>query len=236
MDTASIAFVLVVHNDSLWLEDMTRTLLDTEHPFDLYVVDNASDDNSTDVIINTLGDVYLSRSEQRKKFIECLNFGYTNMLEGGYEYMGMLHPDMRFDYPNWLTILVDAMDEHYEWGKLSPYNMKWIDDRNGIPHPDDVDYSFFPQHEAGFIGRREMWEQVGFYDNRFEDMQGYEDWDLHRRMISAGWEIQCAVDSRMWHYNGGTRTRLGQHDFSANREIYIDKWGDDKQVLGEWDL
>lgn len=71
---------------------------------------------------------------------------------------------------------------------------------------------------AAFIARREAYEQVGGFDERF--FMYVEDVDLFERMRSAGWKVLYYPQSEMVHHIGGsTRTSpyrmIGHHHRSV---------------------
>lgn len=234
--TTKIAYLLTHYNDEGWLEQMIPTLSFTEHPFDLYVISNGSTDRSTEICKRRAD--HLLEYTERQPVIKIYNETQKFLLEEGYDYIGILHPDMRFPFADWLDKLIEALNAHPSFGQLSPYNEKWAEDTNDPNYADKFPNNFFPGHEAGVLTRPKVLEEVGYYDMIFApvDLGGYEDWDLHRRMIIAKWEVMIYKDARMWHCNGGTRVPLGRISFEENGVIYEHKWGDRKEVLAQHDL
>ena len=81
--------------------------------------------------------------------------------------------------------------------------------------------------------RREVWEQVGDLDERFE-VGMFEDDDYCRRMRLAGYKLFCLRDAFVHHWQRATFRLLGeeasQQIYERNREAYQAKWNgrDDK--------
>jgi polysaccharide pyruvyl transferase CsaB len=76
--------------------------------------------------------------------------------------------------------------------------------------------------------RRATWEAVGPLDERFGAGM-FEDDDWCRRARAQGWEIRCARDSFVHHWQKATLRKLGERAYRAlyeeNRLKYEEKWG-----------
>jgi GT2 family glycosyltransferase len=78
--------------------------------------------------------------------------------------------------------------------------------------------------------RREAFAEVGLLDERF-GLGLFEDGDYCRRARSAGWEILCARDAFVHHWQNASFRRLGREKYFAlyeeNRRRFREKWGED---------
>ena len=78
--------------------------------------------------------------------------------------------------------------------------------------------------------RRQTWEAVGPLDERFGAGM-FEDDDWCRRARAQGWEIRCARDAYVHHWQKATFRKLGEKAYRAlyeeNRRKYEEKWGGD---------
>jgi GT2 family glycosyltransferase len=78
--------------------------------------------------------------------------------------------------------------------------------------------------------RRETFAEVGPLDERF-GLGLFEDVDYCRRARGAGWEILCARDAFVHHWQNASFRRLGRERYFAvyeeNRRKFRDKWGED---------
>ena len=78
------------------------------------------------------------------------------------------------------------------------------------------------------VMRRETFEKVGALDERFGTGM-FEDGDYNRRVRAAGWEVRCARDAFVHHWQKASFRRLGKDAyfklFEENRQRYEEKWG-----------
>ncbi|HEV3006232.1 MAG TPA: glycosyltransferase, partial [Pirellulales bacterium] len=75
--------------------------------------------------------------------------------------------------------------------------------------------------------RREVLDQVGAFDERF-GLGNYEDDDLCRRAIAAGWQCAIARDAYVHHFGHASFAAAGtdlQGLVERNRKLYEEKWG-----------
>ncbi|HEV3021223.1 MAG TPA: glycosyltransferase, partial [Pirellulales bacterium] len=84
--------------------------------------------------------------------------------------------------------------------------------------------------------RREVLDQIGAFDERF-GIGNFEDDDLCRRAIAAGWQCAIARDAYIHHFGHASFAAAGV-DLNAllerNQQIYAEKWG--RQVIGHSSL
>jgi GT2 family glycosyltransferase len=78
--------------------------------------------------------------------------------------------------------------------------------------------------------RRETFAEVGLLDERF-GLGLFEDVDYCRRARGAGWELLCARDAFVHHWQNASFRRLGREQYFAlyeeNRRKFREKWGED---------
>ncbi|HJQ40547.1 MAG TPA: glycosyltransferase [Thermoanaerobaculia bacterium] len=79
--------------------------------------------------------------------------------------------------------------------------------------------------------RRAVFERVGFLDERFV-IGMFEDDDYSRRLRDLGYELVCARDAFVHHWQKASFRLLGGDDeydriFEENRRRYREKWGED---------
>jgi polysaccharide pyruvyl transferase CsaB len=77
--------------------------------------------------------------------------------------------------------------------------------------------------------KREVYASVGPLDERF-GLGMFEDDDFNRRAREKGWEIRCARDSFVHHWQKASFRLLGEKKYLAlfeeNRKKYEEKWGE----------
>jgi polysaccharide pyruvyl transferase CsaB len=82
---------------------------------------------------------------------------------------------------------------------------------------------------------RQTWESVGPLDERF-GIGMFEDDDYNRRARSQGWEIRCARDAFVHHWQKASFRLLGKDAylslFEENRKKYEEKWGETWKAEG----
>ena len=82
--------------------------------------------------------------------------------------------------------------------------------------------------------RREACAEIGPLDERF-GLGLFEDGDYCRRARSAGWEILCARDAFVHHWQNASFRRLGREKYLAlyeeNRRKFREKWGEEAEAL-----
>ena len=77
------------------------------------------------------------------------------------------------------------------------------------------------------VMRREVFEKVGALDERFGTGM-FEDGDYNRRVRATGWDVRCARDAFVHHWQKASFRRLGEDEYFAlfeeNRKKYEEKW------------
>ena len=81
--------------------------------------------------------------------------------------------------------------------------------------------------------RRAAFESVGPLDERF-GLGLFEDGDYNRRARAKGWEVFCARDSFVHHWQNASFRRLGKDAYLAlyeeNRKKYEEKWSSEAKA------
>ena len=106
--------------------------------------------------------------------------------------------------------------------QLPAWARAWVRDHDGETFPIPM-LAFFC-----VVLRREVFEKVGPVDERFGAGM-FEDGDYNRRVRAAGWEVRCARDAFVHHWQKASFRRLGKDAyfrlFEENRKKYEEKWG-----------
>lgn len=124
-----------------------------------------------------------------------------------------------------------------ELGKVFWFAGAEMDWRNIIGHHRGVDEVDHGQYDdrisiegitgACFIAKREVFEKVGVFDEKF--FLYYEDADLSYRMRKAGFKIILAPKAILYHKNagstGGSGSKLQDYFITRNRLIFGMKYG-----------
>jgi len=143
---------------------------------------------------------------------------------------------------NWLEPIIQHLENDKEcvYGMLSPiiYN-RWVGDyvefeefqqlfpdgwNNGKSHA-IIDFL----KGMPWVFRREVFDKVGLFDERFVKTY-YEDDDFLLRMAINGYKHGSVENTAVFHYNQYTtrnvlEPKIGQGFIQENKQRFIDKWG-----------
>ena len=219
-----LSVILVSYNTREMTLDCLRTLgaalaaVEAE----IWVVDNASTDGSADAIAAQFPDVELIVSAHN------LGFGPANnlaMKRARGAYFLLLNTDA-FPQGDAVAQMVSYLDAHARVGAVGPRL------RNGDgSHQESVHQVITPGHSwrniaglsrlnktpphqtgcvaddcflkgACLLVRREVWEQVGGFDERF--FFYWEDADWCQRIANRGWELAYLDEARVTHLSGAS--------------------------------
>ncbi len=192
----------------------------------VYVADNASTDNSLDLLRQHFPQVKLILLEKNWGFAE----GYNKALaQIDAQYYLLLNSDIEVTH-HWLTPLIEYMDTHEEVAACQPKLLSIFDkdmfeyagacggfiDRYGYPfcrgrifdtvERDDGQYDYATEilwaTGAALLVRARVYNNVGGLDGRF--FAHCEEIDLCWRMRLQGYKIVCLPESKVYHVGGGT--------------------------------
>ncbi len=248
-----VSIVVVTHDN----RDVNRLCLEslrarTEWPnFELIAVDNASTDGTRPLLEETARAWpalrVLANSENRG-FAAAVNQGFEAATG---DVLVMLNNDTVVTR-GWLTALVRHLRANPKLGLVGPAT-------NAISNEAQVAVGYrglaeLPAWAAGFARehdgetfampmlaffctalRRDTWQAVGPLDERFGAGM-FEDDDYCRRARAQGWEIRCARDAFVHHWQKASFRRLGEKAYFAlyeeNRRKYEEKWGAGGTAVG----
>lgn len=222
-----VAIVILNWNGVAMLSRYLPTVLDySRDEAAVYVADNASTDNSLEMLQNGFPEVRLLRLDQNWGFAE----GYNKALQQvDAELLVLLNSDVEVTH-HWLTPLVEFMDNHAEVAACQPK-------LRSVAHPEAFEYA---GASGGFIDRygypfcrgrlfdtveddngqydyatpvlwatgaclmirRADYMAAGGLDGRF--FAHNEEIDLCWRLHLRGRKIYCLPDSVVYHVGGGT--------------------------------
>ncbi|HSL29854.1 MAG TPA: glycosyltransferase family 2 protein [Anaerolineales bacterium] len=222
-----LSIIIVSWNTAELLENCIASILanPSTSPFEIWVVDNASTDNSPGMVRERFPQVHLIENRTNVGFARANNQALQRC---GGDYILLLNPDTLVS-PGALQALVDFMNEHPEAGAagarlLNPDSSLQI---SSHPHPTLsrelwrllhfdtlLPYAVYPTTKwdtsqpqevdllmgACLLVRKDALDQVGFLD---EDYFIYsEEIDLCYRIQRAGWRIFWVPQAEVVHFGG----------------------------------
>jgi O-antigen biosynthesis protein len=207
--------VLVVHNHPALTRACVESLQATRGPFELCVVDNASDEETVDYLDRLARSVPLRylRNDENLGLIRALNQG-AHLATG--DLLCFLHNDTELRDPRWLERLQGAVASTARIGLAGLYGVQRIR-RDGryvgrtIVHClEGAPTIRGPRAEVAVVDgvclflARDVLNAVGGFDEGYGFFHGY-DRDLSFAVRERG--LACVVvDARFVHRGGGTRT------------------------------
>jgi GT2 family glycosyltransferase/SAM-dependent methyltransferase len=243
-----LASVVVVtfHNLELNKLCLVSLLEGTSYPnMEVIVVDNASEDG-TPAWLQDLA----SRDKRVRAIFNKSNLGFAAANNQGIAvaqgaFLCLLNNDTVIT-PWWLTALIGHLQRNPELGLVGPVtNAIGNEAKIAVGYADLAEMPAWAAHYcASHRGQmrgipmlaffcvalpRGVFEQVGAIDERFGKGM-FEDDDYCRRVRAAGFDIRCAHDSFVHHWQKASFNLLGNEEyldiFSENRQQYLAKWGD----------
>jgi GT2 family glycosyltransferase len=141
----------------------------------------------------------------------------------GEEYALVVNNDVRLRPDTFRLLVEDGGPFVTAVGVRDPKKIEPPYSRPGAPPRPHPDFSCF-------LIRKEVWEKVGPFDEKFEGAYA-EDWDMHVRMHEAGIEAYC-LDLPFLHFAAGTIKSTENEEVDAihtqaskNRKYFKEKWG-----------
>jgi GT2 family glycosyltransferase len=218
-----------------------------EYPaFFVVVVDNGSNNGSTDRIRRSYPAVTLIENGRNLGFAAGCNVGLLEALRQGAGYVLLLNDDTEIA-PDALTRLVDLGQRELDIGVLGPRvlyydrpDLLWSDggmvDRYGVARHPGADQAaadrpaepFEVDYVSGcaLLAKRHVVERVGLLDEHF--FAYYEETEWCARVRRAGYRVMLVPAARVWH-KVGTEQRgqspLYLYLMARNRLLYLRRGG-----------
>ncbi|WP_426278031.1 glycosyltransferase family 2 protein [Chryseobacterium sp. S-02] len=225
-NSKKLAVAILNWNGKNWLEKFLPSVVKLSGSTDIFVIDNASTDDSVEFLKINFPSV--------KMVINAVNYGFA----GGYneglkqidaEYYCLLNSDVEVT-PNWIGPVLHLFEKNPSIAAIQPKILSYNDktkfefagaaggliDNLGYPYCrgrvfDDVEEDkgqyddeteiFWASGCCFFIRSQDFWNQNGF-DERFFAHQ--EEIDLCWRLINSGRKIFYTGKSKVYHVGGGT--------------------------------
>ena len=204
--------------------------------FEVILVDNGSNDGSTDHVLKYYPEVQIKELGENLGFTGACNAGYENA-QG--DYIILLNNDTEAD-PGWLAFVVDAFERNSNIGSVASkillfdrrdyfhnagdyYRIDGVPGNRGVWQPDRGQYDdegpVFSASGAAAAYRKTFLEEVGFLDDDF--YFSCEDVDMGWRAQLFGWEVLYVPSAIVYHKLKATAgSRLGSY-YDGRNFLYL---------------
>ena len=243
---AKASVVVVTYNN----RDLNRLCLEslfarTEWPNrEILVVDNASSDGTAALLEEMSerhADLRVIRLGTNRGFPAAANIGLS---ESSGAHLVLLNNDTVVPR-GWATALVRHLSSNPKLGLVGPVTNAIANEARvevGYRELADMpawaadwmrrhDGETFPISMLAFFCvalRRRVLDDVGLLDERF-GVGLFEDGDYNRRARERGWDVRCARDAFVHHWQMASFRRLGREEYlrvyEENRKRFEEKWG-----------
>ncbi len=239
-----VSIALVTH-DNL---DMTRLCLEsierfTEYPnYEILIVDNASADGTRQWLAEASGkrpNLRIFLNEENTGFAAANNQAFS---EAAGEIFCLLNNDTVVT-PGWLSALVRELRDPAV-GMVGPSSNGVANEARIEPGYETLEKlqdwaeAFAWEHDGESFSipmlalfcaalRREVWEEAGGLDERFE-VGMFEDDDFSRRLRRLGYDLRCLRSAWVHHFQQASFGALPPQEYEriyeANRRRFLEKW------------
>jgi GT2 family glycosyltransferase len=237
-ETPQIAVAILNWNGKALLERFLPSVSSFSKGAQLYVIDNASTDNSQQYIADNWPQVRWIANPDNSGYAGGYNKGLSGIKE---EFVVLLNSDIEVT-ENWLTPLLVAMQEHPKLAALQP-KIKDLKKQDFFEYAGAaggfIDYLGYPFCRGRFFYEQE--KDTGQYDNyrevfwasgacllvrksAFDEVGGLnevlfahmEEIDLCWRFQQAGYSVGCEPKSAVYHLGGGTLDKQNERKTFLN--------------------
>jgi GT2 family glycosyltransferase len=188
-------------------------------PVHYMLVDNASTDNTMEVVRERFPMVEIVHSTENLGVSGGYNLGMKRAIEQGADYLLIANNDIKVD-PTMIRHLVDSLEKHPfagmampkiyhyygdqkrlwctggRWRKFPPMvKMTGYNVLDGPPYNEEKEIPFAPS--CVLLLRRDAVKQVGYFDTDY--FFYHDDWDYCVRYRKSGFTIRFVPQAFMWH-------------------------------------
>ncbi len=215
-DLPAIDLSIVTHNSSKWVPPFLESLLELDYPaskLSIYFVDNASTDNTVD-LLKEFQQIY-NEHFSRINVLQQANLGFGRghhaaITQGSNEFILVTNVDLTLNKDALTKVIHRATSDDADsasWElRQKPYeHPKYVD-----PVTLEVNWS----SHACVLLRRSAYEQVGGYEPRIF-MYG-EDVELSYRLRAHGYRLRYVPDAVVWHYSYASASEVKPVQFAGS--------------------
>jgi GT2 family glycosyltransferase len=231
-----IYITVLIFNGAEWVVDCLQSLLKNNYPnYRILVIDNASKDDSINIINKFFPQVELIINETNIGFAAGMNLGIDYAVERGADYVFLVNQDTTFD-ANCLSDLVKVarMDKQfailvpvqYRYGsdQLHEVFARWLSIQVGVSDLVSLKELLLPFYTvqevlgAAMLIQLDALEVVGLFDKFY--FAFFEETDLCRRMRFHGFQNVFCPRAYFWH-DQKTSAKWKEYYMIRSHFIYI---------------
>lgn len=217
----TVSIIIPLYNQAAYTQQCLESLVaSTTSDYEVVLVDNASSDETADLLQSLEGDVRIIRNAENLGFARACNQGAA-VAQG--QYLLFLNNDTLL-LPGWLEPLTAVLDQEADVavvgaklllpnGTLQHAGVELVENRlNGVSlTPLHRYYGFSGDYPpanvkedckvvtgAAMLIRKDAFEVVGGFDENY--WNGYEDVDLCFKMLQHGWRVVYEPKSCLIHF------------------------------------
>jgi GT2 family glycosyltransferase len=114
----TVTILIINWNGANYIKETLSRLLSQPGNVKVLIIDNGSEDDSVNVISQNFPQFKLIANPQHLSFTECLNYGLSQAVSTGSEYIWLINPDMLVE-DNSLKELIEIGDKYKDVGMIS---------------------------------------------------------------------------------------------------------------------
>jgi len=122
MDKKKCAVIVVTHNGKKWYDKCFQSLVHSSIPVKIYVVDNASTDDSALYIASKFPQIQIIQNRENVGFAKANNIGLNIAYINNYDYFFLLNQDAWVERTT-IETLIDTAQKEPDFGILSPIHL-----------------------------------------------------------------------------------------------------------------
>ncbi len=201
-----ISVVVVTYNGEIWIKKNIDSLLNSNYPIDIIVVDNASTDRSIE-LLKEYESVKLIENNYNLGFGKANNIGINCAIKNGADAIFLLNQDT-WIFENTISNLADKLFENPDLGMVSP--MHYSADETNLDSSFSTYYNTFDAeidsnsirivpfvNAAAWLVSKECFQKTGYFEPIFSHYG--EDRNFCDRVRFHGFKIGIVKDAFICH-------------------------------------